>query len=118
MSQTELISFCGINCIECPAYIAKKTDDMELREKTAKEWSSPEFQVSPDQINCDGCTEVDKELFTFCNSCKVRICGVDKGVQNCAHCDDYSCEKLEGLWDMFKLTEPRELLDNIRKSLA
>ena len=118
MSQEELIAFCGINCIECPAYIAKRTENIELREKTAKEWSSPDFSVEPHEINCDGCITIDQELFTFCNSCKVRICGLEKGVQNCAHCNEYACKKLEGLWDMFKMTEPREILDNIKSDLA
>ncbi len=45
MAQEALISFCGINCLDCPAYIAKRTDDMELRAKTAKAWSGPEFSV-------------------------------------------------------------------------
>ncbi|MFW9853249.1 MAG: DUF3795 domain-containing protein [Candidatus Thorarchaeota archaeon] len=116
MTQTELIAFCGINCLECPAYIAKRTDDMELREKTAREWSGPEEPIKPEDINCDGCLILDKELFKYCNSCQVRICGLEKEVQNCAHCDDYSCEKLEGLWNMFKMIEPKERLQGIRRN--
>lgn len=117
MTQEELIAFCGINCIECPAYIAKRTDDMELRKKTAKEWSGPEFKVEPEDISCDGCIILDGELFSHCSICKVRLCGLEKGVQNCAHCNEYSCEKLEGLWEMFKLTEPKEMLESIRSNL-
>ena len=118
MTQEELIAFCGINCLECPAYIAKRTDDIELREKTAKEWSGPEEPIKPEEINCDGCITLDKVLFTHCNICKVRICGLEKGVQNCAHCNEYSCEKLEGLWNMFKMTELKEMLDSIRSDLV
>jgi len=117
MSQEELIAFCGINCLECPAYISKRTDDLELKEKTAKEWSSPEFQVKPEDISCDGCITLDKELFKFCNNCQVRVCGVEKGAENCAYCDEYSCEKLVGLWNMFKMTEPKEKLEEIRNNL-
>ena len=117
MTQEQLVAICGINCLGCPAYIAEKTDDNELREKTAKEWSSPEFSVKADEISCDGCTELDGTLFKHCNVCEVRLCGLDKGVANCAHCDDYSCEKLEGLWNMFNLTEPKEILDGIRSNL-
>ncbi len=117
MTQEELISFCGINCLECPAYIAKRTDDMELREKTAQAWSGPEFSVKPEQINCDGCITHGKELFVHCNSCNVRICGLEKGVKNCAYCNDFSCETLEGLWDMLKLEDPKERLENIYSNL-
>jgi len=117
MTHKELIAFCGINCLECPAYIAKRTDDMVLREKTAKEWSGPEEPIKPEEINCDSCILLDKELFTYCNSCQVRICGLEKGVQNCAHCTEYSCDKLERLWNMFKMTEPKKMLDNLRNNL-
>lgn len=117
MTQEEMIAFCGIDCLRCPAYIAKRTEDMELREKTAKKWSGPEFSVKPDEINCDGCIVLDKELFKYCKNCVVRICGLEKSVINCAYCEEYSCEKLEGLWNMFKLTEPKEILDSIRSNL-
>jgi hypothetical protein len=117
MSQEVLVSMCGINCLGCPAYIAKRADDLELRKKTSKEWSSPEFQVTPEEISCDGCIEVDGELFKHCNVCEVRLCGLEKSLENCAHCDEYACEKLEELWNMFNMTEPRDLLDSIRKGL-
>ena len=118
MTQEELIAYCGINCLECPAYIARRTDDMELREKTAKTWSGPEYSVKPEEINCNGCITLGKELFSHCTVCQVRACGLEKGVDNCAHCDDYSCEKLEGLWNMLQLTEPKESLDSIRSNLV
>ncbi len=118
MTQEQLVSFCGINCLECPAYVAKRTDDNELREKTARGWSRPDFFVAPEEINCDGCITTDQELFKHCNVCQVRICGSEKSVQNCAHCNDYSCEKLEGLWTLFNLTEPKEILDSIRNNLT
>ena len=118
MTQEELIAFCGINCLECPAYIAKRTDDIELREKTAKEWSGPEEPIKPEEISCDGCITLGKELFSHCSVCQVRICGLEKGVQNCAHCIEYSCEKLEGLWKAFKMKELKEMLDSIRSDLV
>ena len=114
MAQEALISFCGINCLDCPAYIAKRTDDMELREKTAKAWSSPEFSVKAEEINCDGCITLNKVLFSHCTVCQVRACGLEKGVENCAHCDEYSCEKLERIWNMLQSKESKERLDAIR----
>ena len=50
----ENISFCGINCLSCPAYVAKKTDNNDLRIKTAKKWSDIGFEITPEQVNCDG----------------------------------------------------------------
>lgn len=117
MSELELIAFCGINCSECPAYTAKRTDDWELREKTAKEWSSPDYPVKPEDINCDGCVTRDSELIAFCNDCKVRSCGLEKEVENCAHCNEYICNKLEELWKIFKTTEAKETLERIKYNL-
>jgi hypothetical protein len=34
--MSEMISFCGLLCNECPAYIATQTNDDRLREKVAK----------------------------------------------------------------------------------
>ncbi len=113
----ELISFCGINCVECPAYVAKRTNDNELREKTAKAWSGPEGQLSTNEINCDGCISFDQEQFNFCKQCQVRKCGIEKKVENCAYCDDYICEKLEGIWNMISSTEPRDTLNSIRANI-
>ena len=38
MIMNNLIAYCGINCENCPAYIAYNTNDDKLREKTAKQW--------------------------------------------------------------------------------
>ena len=41
----KIIACCGIACSECPAYIAFKNDDDDLRKKTAKQWSE-EFKAN------------------------------------------------------------------------
>ncbi|MBU7015000.1 MAG: DUF3795 domain-containing protein [Theionarchaea archaeon] len=111
-----MVAFCGLVCNECPAFIAKRTDDNEMREKTAKAWSSPEWVVEADEINCDGCTG-EGEPFKHCTMCKVRQCGSEKGVINCAHCTDYPCGPLEELWNMLQTVEAKERLDAIKKGL-
>jgi len=40
----EMIAYCGLICNECPAYIAHKNDNEQLRIKTAKQWSK-EFKA-------------------------------------------------------------------------
>ncbi|HQJ56387.1 MAG TPA: DUF3795 domain-containing protein [Caldisericia bacterium] len=35
----KMMAYCGFDCTKCPAYIAKKENDDELRIRTAKEWS-------------------------------------------------------------------------------
>ncbi len=113
--MSEKISFCGLICSECPAFIAKRTNNDELRKKAVKEWSSEEFPLKIEDINCDGCID-GEELFKGCMICEVRKCGLEKEVINCAYCGEYPCGTLENLWNMLGISEAREVLDNIRKA--
>ena len=87
---------CGLMCDECSAYIAKRTDDDVLRAKTAKQWSGPDFAVAAEEIHCDGCA-APGGWFKHCLVCEVRACASTRGVETCAECADYACEKLEAL---------------------
>ena len=113
----ENISFCGINCISCPAYVAKKTNNNDLRIKTAKKWSSIGFEITSEQVNCDGCKNNDGILLLHCNDCKVRNCAMTKTIMTCAECPDYYCEKLVNLWKEIQTPEAKIKLDEIRRSL-
>ncbi|KAF5434901.1 Protein of unknown function (DUF3795) [Candidatus Methanophagaceae archaeon] len=113
----ENITFCGINCFSCPAYIAKKTDNNDLRIKTAKNWSSIGIEITPEQVNCDGCKSSDGIILMLCNECKVRNCAMTKTIMTCAECPDYYCEKLENLWKKIQTPKAKENLDKIKESL-
>lgn len=64
--------YCGINCSNCPAFLATKNDDDILRMKTSIEWSRVfNKTIVPRQINCTGCKSKNK-LYDNCNSCKIR----------------------------------------------
>ena len=115
MEKEKMIAFCGIVCSECPAFIATQNDDDKLREKTAKKWSSDKYPIKTEDINCDGCPVVGKRKMGFIASCCVRKCGLEKGVKNCAYCDEYPCEKLEKLWKHLQLPEAKKLLDKERE---
>ncbi|MBU7043007.1 MAG: DUF3795 domain-containing protein [Theionarchaea archaeon] len=108
----EMIAYCGIVCTECPAFLAKQTDDNELRKKTVEKWSTDEYPVTEDDINCDGCLSTG-HLFMFCNQCDIRSCGTEKSVENCGWCTEYPCEKLEKAWKMMGSPVGRERLDAI-----
>lgn len=111
-----MVAYCGLICTKCPAYIAKKENNDELRKKTAEEWSKQFNQkITPESINCDGCLAPDGVLIQYCNICEIRKCGLEKKVENCAFCDDYICEKLDK-W--FKnVPESKATLDEIRKNI-
>ncbi len=90
----KMIGYCGLDCSECPGYIATQKNDMDALRQVAELWSK-EYNgnlVAEDCI-CDGCT-VDGRKIGHCSQCKVRLCAMDKGVANCAHCADYGCQTL------------------------
>jgi len=114
----EMISMCGLNCSECPAYIATQKDDDSLRNKVTEEWGAmfkKDFKV--EDINCDGCLTKGGRSFAHCNSCAIRSCGFEKSVENCAQCSDYSCEKLDSFLKNFPDQDARNRLERIRSSM-
>ncbi|MCF7810797.1 DUF3795 domain-containing protein [bacterium] len=99
--MAELIAVCGLDCGQCEAYIATVNDDDEARAKVAAKWAeafNPEIKAT--DINCNGCTSKEGVHFGYCSMCKIRLCGLDRGLDNCAYCDDYACEILEGIFKM------------------
>jgi len=106
------LGMCGIACSECPAFVARRTDDHELRRETAAEWSK-QYGGSfvPADINCDGCTSTGVH-FDYCSNCEIRKCGMSRGLSTCAGCDEYACEKLEKFFDT--APQARGNLDRIR----
>ncbi|MCD4655999.1 MAG: DUF3795 domain-containing protein [Planctomycetes bacterium] len=116
MSENEIISFCGIVCSQCEAYIATMKDDDELRQKTAEHWSKTYgADIKAEHINCRGCLSTEEPLFSHCKVCEYRLCGIDKGVENCAHCNEYPCEKLAKFHGM--VPQCKETLDKIKENL-
>jgi hypothetical protein len=111
-----MLAFCGLDCAECPAFLAWKNNDDELREKQAKEWASPEFPLEAAEINCVGCKAEAEPKFKFCTTCTVKSCASDRGVETCAHCNDYGCDILEA-WLAQAGDEFRQKLDNMRAAL-
>lgn len=112
----KMTAFCGLVCTDCPAYIATQKDDNEARKKVVEKWSSEQFPLKIEDINCDGCLAFGKRLIKFCDMCEVRACAIKKNVKTCAHCDEFSCEKLNKHFQMIG-TEAKANLERIRKDL-
>ena len=111
-----MIAFCGIICTECPAFLATQKDDDDIRKKTADIWSKQfKAEIKHEDINCDGCLSEGGQIFNYCRVCEIRKCGLEKGVENCACCDDYTCKKLEKFIN--NVPEAKATLEKIRKNL-
>jgi flavodoxin len=95
-----LVSYCGLNCEECEAFVATKNNDGPLKEKVAKNWSKLYgIKVEPKDISCAGCKSSEKKD-KYCESmCKIRKCCQQKEIETCAHCEAFACEYLQEVFD-------------------
>lgn len=112
----EMIAYCGLDCSQCAAYLATRSDEGEALEKVAAEWRERfGMEVSADDVACDGCRSNTGRLSSYCPTCGVRECGIDRGVTTCAHCGDYDCERLRGCGGY--RSQGKVTLDKIRAEL-
>jgi hypothetical protein len=113
-----MMAYCGLICTDCEAYIATQADDLAALERMAararEEFNMPDASVQTTM--CDGCLADSDRLCGYCYQCSVRACAMERGVANCAHCDDYGCEHLQAFWKMAPAA--RTSLDSIRVQLV
>ena len=112
----KMIAYCGLICTECPAYLATQANDRAELERVAAMWreeyNAPNITV--ESVICDGCI-VGGHKCGHCAECDIRACAMALNVANCAHCADYTCEKLEKFFGF--VPGARGVLDEIRQSL-
>ena len=114
------IACCGIDCVVCEAYLATQSDDDAARAEIAEKWSKMYGgDIKAGDINCDGCSCDENDpavkLFNYTrNMCEIRKCARGKGLENCAPCDEYACEKLAGIHG--GVPEAKANLDELRPS--
>ena len=82
---------CGYRCDLCPAYEANLKSDAD-KQRMSDAWEMYcGFQVPPEQIqSCPGCSISGADP-----TCTVRPCAIEKGIENCAHCEEFMCDKLK-----------------------
>jgi hypothetical protein len=111
----ENLAFCGLDCSTCPACIATRANDDAAKQALAAQWSSADYKVTPADINCTGCQPDAGQKFAWCAACPTRLCAIEKGVANCAHCASYPCPKLDPVFA--RSPECKARLDTIRAQL-
>ncbi|MFX1499099.1 MAG: DUF3795 domain-containing protein [Promethearchaeota archaeon] len=112
--MNEIIAYCGLTCSNCPAYIATQKNDNKALKELSKVWSSAEMMFKPEELLCDGCI-FNKRVFSWCEKCDIRNCAREKGLDNCAYCDNYPCETLNNVFE--KDASAKNTLDEIKSTL-
>ena len=86
-----IISKCGYRCDLCPAYETNIQSEAD-KQKMSDAWNKYcGFEVPPEAIkSCSGCEAGGGD-----ETCAVRPCAIEKNLENCAHCEQFGCEKLE-----------------------
>jgi len=93
--MSRMIARCGLVCSNCPTFLATRNDDDVARKKTVALYAEKfGLDLKPEDINCDGCLTVGGRQIGFCQSCEIKRCCDEKGLANCALCDDPPCERL------------------------
>jgi hypothetical protein len=114
----EMSAYCGLVCQTCPIYLATRVESQEERERMRVEIAQlcrEQYGMAyepQDITDCDGCREDEGRLFSACKDCAIRKCARQRGLESCASCGEYVCERLE----TFFASEPaaRTRLDEMR----
>ena len=111
--MNETISFCGLVCQGCPIFLATREVDKTKKDKMiydiinmCKEHYGIEYKYE-DINDCDGCKSESGRIFSSCKNCKIRECAIERGLDNCAYCDKYECDKLSEIFNTDPNTKVR-----------
>ena len=102
----QIMSKCGYRCDLCPAYETNIKSDAD-RQRMSDAWAKYcGFEVPPETIkSCSGCSAGGGDP-----TCEVRPCAIEKNVENCAHCEQFGCDKLKPKMNF--------VADNVKEDLS
>jgi hypothetical protein len=103
----KMIGYCGYNCGICAA----RSDDPAVRQELVDGWRRifGHEMYTAENVKCDGCPSGGKVAD---QQCKARPCAQAKGVQSCAACGEFACDKVRHLMGsrdgMFVFCRPKD----------
>jgi len=121
--KEHLAAACGTFCGACPAYLARHSDDEQIKVKLQKRVSSAPIKglkgVPPanwmDGLLCDGCLR-GGSLAAHCQHCSIRKCAESKQADaRCADCEELPCYRITNLINMGRYLHREEYLPNLKK---
>jgi hypothetical protein len=91
--MVSILTRCGYRCDLCLAYKPNVEKNPSNQQKLSAGWLKYfGFRIPPEQVICDGCLSEHPRLID--QACPVRPCVIEKGLEDCAQCERYICEKL------------------------
>lgn len=89
MDFKNMTSPCGLDCFNCPLYLANT--DEKLREMIAIR-----YDVAVEKAVCHGCRNEDGVIAAIGrnNPCYIYQCIQEKGISLCCDCADFPCDYL------------------------
>jgi hypothetical protein len=121
--KEHLASACGTYCGACPAYIAKHSEDEQIKMKLQKRFSfgpPKALKGIPDPswmdgLLCDGCLSGGM-LAAHCQNCAIRKCAANKqNDSRCFDCEELPCYRITNLINMGGYLHRKEYLPNLKK---
>jgi hypothetical protein len=94
MDYQQMTSPCGIDCFNCPAYLANKNE--KLRTMVARH-----LDVPFEQAICNGCRNENGRVacHNMTETCHVYKCTEKKNIKFCCDCSDSRCNHLHSYAD-------------------
>ena len=101
-----ILTRCGYRCDMCLFYkpnVAKNPPEpQKLSDGFFKYFG---FRLPLEPVICDGCMSENPRLID--TECPVRPCVIEKGLDNCARCEEYICDRLKQRLVVFEELEAR-----------
>lgn len=98
-----IISKCGYRCDLCPAHESNLKTEAD-KKIMCDAWNKYlGGSIEPEAISaCGGCQAEGNQGD---ESCPVRPCAIGKGVETCAHCEEFACEKVKSKMNFVEESE-------------
>ncbi len=99
---------CGLDCFNCPAYLANS--DPNLRASIAER-----LQLPSDAARCEGCRNAEGIIAFLGDTepCAVYDCSTRQGIAFCCDCADFPCDRLHPYADKAALRPHNTKLFNL-----
>jgi len=88
----EMLGYCGFSCHLCAA----RSDDPAIRQKLVDGWRKffGHENYTAENVRCDGCRSEGRLAD---KTCQARPCAKEKGLESCACCNEFPCQKIKPL---------------------